>query len=358
MNELHDSRNGRAYHQNVHIIRTLAVVGIAALIVGCGGGGITPRTATPVFMNTTTQAVAVAPDVTTSTVPLFHSSFTFDGKTFPFQMVGTNPEGPGVKTTIANEIIPVRLVFSNRMVFDPAAAVTTIRTSPLFVPATFISGRTQYGDAIMRGEFSKFVATKDYHVLLALPVVKPAVQIAVPAVDGSVKDGLGAVTFAWFIDTIEPQLIRELHLKPATLSIFVTNNVKVLEQSGHCCFNGFHDQFKMTTSTGPAIFTTVWGAMLSAQPKFVGHVGHEVAEWMNDPFNNNIVPRWVHPITGLCDGDTLEVGDPVVTLTFPVDGDEFEDATFFSWFSREVPSIGIDKRYDLLGKLTKPAAVC
>jgi len=320
---------------------------------------MTPRTTEPIFMNPESQALSVEPDVTTQTVPVFHSSFTFEGKTFPFQMVGTNPQGAATTTAIANAIIPVRLIFGNHEVFDPAPALSTIRSSPLYVPATFISGRTQYGDAVMRAEFWKFVSTKDYHVLLRPPVVMPTVQIAVPAAEGSVKDGIGEVTFAWFINTIEPQLIRQLHIKPATLSIFVTNNIKVLEQSGHCCFNGFHDQFRMTTTTaGPAIFTTVWGAILSATPKFVGHVGHEVAEWMNDPFNDNIVPRWVHPVTGTCDGNTLEVGDPVVTFTFTANGDQFEDAAFFSWFSREVPSIGIAGRYDYLGKLTKPAAVC
>jgi hypothetical protein len=87
-------------------------------------------------------------------------------------------------------------------------------------------------------------------------------------------------------------------------------------------------------------------------------MAHEVAEWMNDPFYTNVVPKWVDPITHACGGAKLEVGDPTASILFQVNGYQVEDMAFYSWFTRTVPSIGINGKYDLLGRLTDPAAVC
>lgn len=61
---------------------------------------------------------------TTKTIPDWSSSFTSNGVTYPYQMVGSNPTS-GSSTTITNEIIPLRLVFADGAVHDEARTFKT-----------------------------------------------------------------------------------------------------------------------------------------------------------------------------------------------------------------------------------------
>jgi len=56
--------------------------------------------------------------------------------------------------------------------------------SPIFQPASFISGFTQYGDAIQRAEFWNVGGSGSYHVLLGQPRVLPTLTFQVPLGDG------------------------------------------------------------------------------------------------------------------------------------------------------------------------------
>jgi len=75
-------------------------------------------------------------------------------------------------------------------------------------------------------------------------------------------------------------------------------------------------------------------------------MSHEVAEWMNDPFDNNPTPPWGH--TGQVSGcqDNLEVGDPLSGTEAPpiVMSNGFtyhlQELAFFSWFFNS-HSVGI-----------------
>jgi hypothetical protein len=333
----------------------------AILVAGCGSGLQPSIQSQRAAESTESAAVASA----ATTVPFFQSSFAFNGKTYTYRMVGKNP---ALKSTVVipAEIVPVKLIFSDGTMFDPTAVVGGLRTSPVFTNAPFISGTTQYGDAQMRGEFWKTVANSNYHVLLGAPTVLPMVTERVPSTSGFVMNvnGIkqGRVTFSWFINTIEPQLIQHFGIRPTTLAFFSTLNTRVLESGSTTrTFGGYHDSFHLTTSSGAGIFGTIWGAMFSSNTHDVTHVGHEVAEWLNDPFypsSPNMVPAWKHPQTHLCNGSLLEVGDPVATELFTINGYTFEDAVFLSWFSRAVPSSGIRGQYDLRNLLKSPAVSC
>ncbi|MBV8490782.1 MAG: hypothetical protein JO199_09670 [Candidatus Eremiobacteraeota bacterium] len=293
----------------------------------------------------------------TSTVPYFQSSFSYGGTTYPYKIVGTNPMGTARTTTVAVAIVPLRLIFSDGSAFDATAAASHLPQSPLFTKGSYPAGETQYGDALMRSEFWAYLrnGAAPYHVLLAAPKLEPTISVTVPRADGYTSRTSGSlqgrVTYAWFVQTEEKQLIGQLHIPPTTLAIFPTVDVDVLEPGNYCCYLGYHSAI----SSGSAIWTTAWASISSTN---ISVLSHEVAEWLNDPFYTNRVPPWVSPESNACGGDDLEVGDPVTLFHFKVNGYEVQDEAFFSWFARVAPSKGIHEWYDLQGNLQSPAADC
>jgi hypothetical protein len=79
---------------------------------------------------------------------------------------------------------------------------------------------------------------------------------------------------------------------------------------------------------------------------------HEVAEWMNDPFTNNVVPPWlaVGPAP-FCQGN-LETGDvveelPAADIAVPLNGVTYHVQTeaLLPWFERQSPSTAVAGAY-------------
>lgn len=366
-----------------------SIVALAGCGGGGGGGGVSPNppggnpapgspsaspsssptsmpTATPTQTPTPAPTSTPTPAANATYVPTFQSSFSFNGTTYPYRMVGANPAS-GATTTIPTVIVPVKLVFPDGSVFDPTMLVPALEASPIFTTASFAAGTTQFGDAQMRSQFFQFAANSNYHVLLGAPHVFPTVTENVPPGNGTVvtqSDGskLGEVTFNWFMNTVQVQLIQQFGIKPSTVAFFSTANTRVLEPgSTTSTFGGYHDTFHMTSSAGPSTFATIWGAMFTSSPHDVTHVGHEVVEWLSDPFypsNPNIVPAWRTPSTNVCNSNQLEVSDPVTLDLFTVNGYTFEDAVFLSWFAHQSPSTAIQGHYDLLNLLSGPAVSC
>ena len=97
-------------------------------------------------------------------------------------------------------------------------------------------------------------------------------------------------------------------------------------------------------------------------------MSHEVAEWINDPFVNNIVPGWSIPVNpGYCVSDLLEVGDPIDSFSnasFPVtlNGKTYhpQDEAYFSWFAHQSPSKALHHQYSYISpeKLRAPPPHC
>ena len=85
-------------------------------------------------------------------------------------------------------------------------------------------------------------------------------------------------------------------------------------------------------------------------------LSHEVAEWLADPFGNNMVQPWAVP-TAQQYGCTnvLETGDPVVGIGWEqpvgVNGPIYhpEDEVFKSWFARDNPSVAYAGNYTFMG---------
>lgn len=351
------------------MVKRIAAFALAATVLWACGQRFSPQ-APPVAADVALQSSALG----VNTVPTFQSSFTYLGTTYPYRMVGANPSTHS-STTIPTAIVPIVLKLPDGTLLDSTAIANSIAGSPLFKPAQIQLQTAQYGDAVMRGEFWQFAKNTNYHVLLQNPPhVFPPQTIIVPSADvvtATQSNGtkVRALNFFWFIHNtstqptaIIPQELAKLRIPATTFTIFATRDVKVLEQSGFCCYGGYHDEFVNPPGTAAGTYTAAWGAVFASNVKDMTHVGHEVAEWMNDPFylaNYTHVPRWKHPRTLVCDGNQLEVGDPVADRIFTLpSGYSFEDAAFLEWFARQSASTTVNGRYDLLGQLTTPALNC
>ena len=326
----------------------------------------------------------------TRTIPYFGDSFSFNGITYPYSMVGTNPRTSQATTTVPAVIVPLRFVFADGQVADIGSAVRDVIASPLFQSARFKSGTTQYGDAIRRAMFWSYDAKTDYHVLLGQPAVLATQTISVPQGAGSyVPAGtpivtiagvqlhaavpLGVVDARW-LHTALDRVLSTLNIGPISVAILLSRNV--VENDG---VPGEHSAQSFTAggngssgapSGSEAIQTEIWASY--GDPYYFAEVpnlgqnvdilSHEVSEWLHNPFFSNTIPSWRSPLPFAsafygC-STLLETGDPVLDAAFTVDGYQLQDETFLSWFAHEVPSIGIDGDYSYLGTFTQPAPTC
>ena len=311
--------------------------------------------------------------------------------TYPYTMVGTSPypagSQTGVTTTTATAIIPFRFVFSDGTVMDGGGDVAATIASPIFSNYTYadFSGGdvTQYGDAIQRAQFNKIGSS--YHVLLGTPTVYPIQTIDVPANQGFAFLGsrgalVGLMDIGWFSNKMH-NTINTLHISPQTLPIILTHNVFTwIGNPNNCCVLGYHGATASRNGNGAQqVQTYIYSAFMT--PRTFQHfddpgaglgdihaLSHEVSEWNDDPFVNNLVNPWLTP-TAPQYGCTafLETGDPVVGFWFPLPGNPQtnangvwhpEDEVFFSWFARQTPSIAYLGRYTYIGTFTEAAHGC
>ena len=174
------------------------------------------------------------------------------------------------------------------------------------------------------------------------------------------------------------------------LPIFLTNNTMLYVQQNNplaCCVIGYHgaahvpgggggatngngnqgvNTFVYASYTTPGTFSQRSGYFV----KDIHSLGHEVAEWGDDPFIDNTVEPWLTPTAPQygCTG-LLETGDPVVGIGFNIGSNSYapnafadgayhpEDEVFMQWFYRVSPSNAQPEqgsssgRYTLMGKL-------
>ncbi len=226
------------HHTHSRMIRVTALAGAVALVVlmllsftpapaiaaSTGGDGI----GSPQF---TTEPMGTSVQHTATTIPYWSSSFTYNGTTYPYTMVGTNPAAGSATSTVSTEIIPLSFTFSNGVTLDGTSKVQDTIASPIFQAAKFKSGTTQYGDAIQRAEFWNDVSTSSptYHVLFGQPTVLATQAIAVPANQGTEFTGshsgkpIGLISISWLSSHLQ-NLLVSLHISAQTMPIFLTYN--------------------------------------------------------------------------------------------------------------------------------------
>jgi len=339
------------------------------------------QTLTPKFKvwpRTPQTNAAIATGTTTSvTVRHWSSSFTFNSNVYHYSMVGTNPSSGSATTTVSAEIQPLNFKFSDGHEIEANRVITPLIDSPIFQKTSLPGGFGQLADVEQRSNFHAIVAAKSpsYHVHLAQPLLLSSITVNVPAGSGgtqTLSNGtrIGLVDFA-FMQQVVNGVLSARDFNPTTLPILLTGNVFEYENMpSNCCVVGFHGAvsiepgeivtFVYTAYPSPGVFSGNFEDITAAS--------HEVAEWMDDPFTNNVVPAWGDPSQPtVCVNNLLEVGDPIENFAKPafsatVNGRTYhpQDIAFFSWFAHQKPSIGRNGQYSYISppKLTAPPPSC
>jgi hypothetical protein len=331
-----------------------------------------------------------------SSIPFFRGSFTAIGKQFSFVMTGGDPTKGGT-TTIPTQITPIRMVFEGvflpngqNVVLDASGTITTATAiSPMWQSTQFDSGFTQFGDGLQRAEFFSTEAS-DWHTLVAKPTIFPTVEIDVPFGDAVVLEFNNVIFALLDANFFDQQLGNILSSEPISISglpITLVNDVFLFENGNpnDCCVLGFHGASPVGTQGNTTLVQTfIFDAWVDPHLQIFGTVdqngnfvvdpdvsdintlSHEVSEWLNDPFGNNLVPPWQFPDGSGCQGN-LETGDPVEVLNpdgtiITLHGHDYHPQTevMLPWFAREVPSTAIDGAYSWPDetKVTSPSVPC
>ncbi len=220
----------------------------------------------------------------------------------------------------------------------------------------------------MRSQFNKG-ASSNYHVILH-PNVLPAVTIDVPNNQGVLLQRGRGVIFAdvnisWWAAQIQN---LETKADPTHLPIYLTDSVllHIGQNVLNCCVIGFHGanaaglgKGRGKTNGNAPIQTFAWASWVRpgiyARPnggtdwalQDIHALSHEISEWADDPFVNNLVEPWLTP-TAPQYGCTniLETGDPVVAIGFSM-GTNGTDQTANPWTSptNHSPSVSYDGTY-------------
>ncbi len=343
-------------------------------------GPFVPRYAVGAGLDHETVAALALSPLASPPLTIWNGSFKLRKKKFPFKMVGTDPAKGSHTTTINTLIVP--LIFQVLgITLDPtqnigcggnSSAVTLVQNSPIFQSTDYSLngtdvGDTQYTDAFQRANFWTTVSgsAMDYHVLLGTPTVAAPITVNVPPSHAGVGNGgcgnIGAADINWFNKVEVPKLLKTAQIQPNMLPIFITYNAFFFAgKVNNCCIIGFHN----------AVHTTK-GAQTFAEAAFTAGVtgiddiqalGHEVAEWMDDPFTHNPTPRWGHigQVAG-CQNN-LEVGDPLSGTQFSTLLDGFtyhvQDLAFVPWFAQAASSFSVNGWFSFFGTFLSSAIPC
>jgi hypothetical protein len=329
----------------------------------------------------TAAAMAVSP-LLAKPLTTWNGSFSLNSTNYPFTMVGTDPSLGSQTTKVKTILVPVFFKISGGFKFNPnkkvscngnKSAVALVKNSPIFKSLDYNLdgtdvGITQYTDAFQRANFWSTVSgsAPDYHVLLkpvvAVPViVKPPVAFVSLQACGPV----GLVDINWFDGVEVPKLLKRVPgIKPNMLPIFLAYDVVFYQgDPNNCCIIGYHNA--TVTTKGVQTYSEagfIDSGVFTGLDDVVA-LGHEVAEWLDDPFVNNNTPPWgnIGQVVG-CQGN-LEVGDPLSgTEVSEVGSNGFtyhvQDLAFVPWFAEAQTSFSVNGWFSFFGTFRSSAAPC
>ncbi len=279
----------------------------------------------------------------------FQGSFTSQGLTWPFTMVGNDPM-LGHKTEIPAHIVAVSLALQNAdLTTTTLVPVANFEqptlNSPVFRDADYTSGNNiQFPDAVQRAEFFNMMK-QNWHTELSNAAIVDRITIQVPrfvtlniggvptqvrtyftgqAPDGSTFVLMLSNFFNQQIFNIVNNAIDAGHYTTDAVNIALFPNTFLFTANrsggiGGCCTLGFHTYFTDGGSPKESRWAFAYASWISpglfgAGFEDVTALSHEISETFNDPFVNNAVPAWVFPgEPGTCQAN-LETGDPVEVL--------------------------------------------
>jgi len=340
-----------------------------------------------------------------ASLPTFTGSFTTDGATYPFIIVGGEPSQGGT-TLIQTELIPLEFQFLDAndafilnddgtpVTLGPSAEIVRLTaTSPLFQNAEYTIDTTQFTDAIQQASFFN-IKGPHWHTLLTKPKVHKPIRIAVPTgLAFNQPDFVDTFAICLDMEFLESQLqtiLESLKLPLDHFPIFLgLDTIVYLGPTAlQACTSqaagvvGFHeavDRFVTKSRVGLQVFGySAWLTPPAAGiPDYedVAFLAHEVVESINDPFVStvgattapflNLVPEYINAGGG-CQ-DNLETGDFIEGLrhsSFPVTLHGFtyhpQNAQLIQWFSRERPSSAFQGAYSYpdTSLLLSPSTPC
>ena len=250
------------------------------------------------------------------TVPTFSGSFVTAGKQYAYRMAGGKPETGGT-TTIPTVMVPLSLSFEasgHKTTMNAAEIAGDVLRSPVFQPFGFATGKTQYGDAMQRAQFSQS-ARKNWHTLLGRLEVAPAISIDIPAANGYLlhSQRTGKVLAVVDLDYVERRLFQQLaktSAGPDKLLVAVTKNTAFysLGDATVCCSVGTHGAQVDADKKSAQAFVIGSYFDEGVMPRYadVQAISQQVAEWMNDPlrgYQTNKFPAWQEPTSdAICGG--------------------------------------------------------
>lgn len=434
--------------------KTLAAVAVAVVVgvaasaatAGTGSPDVAPQSVTDSQLQgaartTVTGGADVVP--TTRTIPHWWGS-TLDplnGTTYGYNVVGANPSacaGAACDVTVQVDITPIVLAVDG-MTFSGGDVLPAALASPQFTLHDY--GSTPYAtgpdlaraaggvlsqddagnplqleDAVMRAEFGK-TGSSSYHLRLH-PNVLPPVTIDVPQGQGLLLRNTPGVVFAavdyqWWVTQVQN---LETKADPTHLALYLTDDTFTYlgsTKSFQLEAVGFHgaratgDILSGTSnSNGNApVQTFAWVTWLSpglfARPnggfewalQDMNVLSHELGEWANDPFTNNLIQAWPY-VPGHAEygcSPLIETGDAVGASGFAMGTNTFrqgpnpngtqsadgyyhpQDELFLPWFLRVAPNALSEPtqtpspdigRYSFMGDLerqpgfSQPAPAC
>ena len=312
----------------------------------------------------------------TFSLPTWNGSFTYQGTTYPYTMIGGDPANGGTTYTSVM-IVPIDLQFvdnngtliselniNTTMCNSASTGVSLTLNSPLFQNYPFYAGgtylgTTQYTDAFQRANFWSQTSTNDYHVLLGGVTVSPAQPVIIHPANGHATPtpsgctAAGEVGYSYF-DTIARNLMTSMVIPDFVLPIFLVRNTLFDGNAGWHGSNG--SATYIVASFGepeslPGVYQDTY------------FLSHELAEWLDDPYGDNRTPPWKGGQAVFCQSN-LEVGDPVTGKGFTAVQNGFTyhltDLAFVSWFARQAPSTTtVNGWYTLTGNsYISPAQPC
>ena len=314
------------------------------------------------------HATVAAPGPAVTPLKTFTKSFVYNGHTYPYTMVGTDPKGAAVTTTIPVSLIPVKVVIGG-FFFTPTGAITATTASKLFTNTTWTAGPTslgnsQYGDATFRASFWNWVKNKNWHVKLGTPTVKPTVTFNVPASQGGVyqtADGskVALIQINWW-DTQVQAVTSSYGVSqfPNLLAYQVVLCSGAIPST--CGIGGYHSAIPVGgTFRSYSYASWVTASVYGTNGSDLAAMSHEISEWYNDPFVNNKAPKWTSPLSPQygCT-DALETGDPLVGKVVKNGGLNYQDEALLSFFTRQTPSIGVNGWYSVFGTFKTYSKAC
>ncbi len=306
--------------------RTITFALLASLLVGCASLALGQDAEDSPYPNpkplfTAGRHPELAPPPSGKQLVQWNGTFTDLTHTKrSFTMVGTDPSKTNVTSTVTVWVIPVKFVFDKNhgnKTFDPKTKLSNGKTviqntvaSPLFSAGIDFKnnkidlGNTQYIDAFQRGTFwgANVKKNTQYHVLMKA-VVKPEQTITCNVSSCMVGNEFGipvGLADINYYDGVVQTFMTKLKATPDVLPFFIFYDTYLT--SGGCCIGGYHSA-NGNQPGGQTYSNAAYVDRVGAFSQDVSAMSHELGEWMDDPFVDNVV--------GCNDNSILEVGDPL-----------------------------------------------